>query len=221
MLNRRETCSFAVIFLISLLSYLNTFENSFHYDDYSYILKNEAFKEYINHPFSIEHTLSSLSSRSITLKSLHLNYSISGFNVFSFHILNFSVHILTSLLIFMFFNEIFRAIQHSKTSFSIAKINIPFIAGLLFAVHPINTQTVTYISNRSILLATFFYLLFFIFFIKGSLSTSYLNKSLLFFLSLTALVLGFGSKRIIITAPALLIIYYLFFTAPNFPYLNN
>ncbi len=215
MINRRETCSFAVIFLISLLSYFNSFENSFHYDDYNYILNNEAFKEYVNHPFSIKQTLSSLSNRSVTLTSLYLNYSISDFNVFSFHILNFSVHTLTCLLIFILFKEISHFIQYSKTSLSVSKINMPFIGGLLFAVHPINTQTVTYISNRSTLLATFFYLLFLITFIRGSRSKSYLNQSLLFFLSLTSLVLGYGSKLIVITAPALLIVYCLFFPSPK------
>ncbi len=81
MLNKRNAYSFSVIILISLLSYFNTFQNSFHFDDHDYILNNEAFKEHLNYTFTIGSTLSNLRNRSVVLHSLYLNYSVGGFNV--------------------------------------------------------------------------------------------------------------------------------------------
>lgn len=228
-----KTYPYIVILVIAFLPYFNTFSNSFHYDDYVYIINNPAFKEYISHPFSIQQTLSTLSYRSIVLDSLYLNYTIGGFNIFGFHALNLSIHILTSLLIFIFLKETIPFVQLSKpgNKYSL-KVNIPLIASLLFAVHPINTQAVTYISNRSTLLATCFYLFSFLFFTKGLCQHSllinntirlnsskkgpnFLKAFFFLFLSLFFLLLGYGSKLIIITAPILFIIYYLFFVPQN------
>lgn len=223
LLTRRDTYSIFIIFFISLLAYFNTFANSFHYDDYSYILNNDAFKEYINHSFSVRETFSNLSNRSTVLATLYLNFSIDGFNVFGFHVVNLIIHILSCLLIFLFVKETLRIIaftQYNEGNLpSISpsplykregvRINAPLIAGLLFAVHPVNTQAVTYISNRSTLMATCFYLVSFLCFIKGAIAKFYLKIFLLFFLSAVFFVLGFGSKIIIITAPVLFFIYYL------------
>lgn len=215
--------SFIVILVFALLPYFNTFAGSFHYDDYVYIVNNEAFKEYINHPFSVRQTLSTLSNRSVVLDSLYLNYSLGGFNVFGFHVLNITIHALTSLLIFIFLKSTVLFFQFSRPrNNSNVKVNIPLIASLLFAVHPINSQAVTYISNRSTLIATCCYLFSFLFFIKGILQSHLFTNSqrkeinfikvfLFYFLSITFLLVGYGSKLIIITAPVLFVVYYLFF----------
>ncbi|HJP18139.1 MAG TPA: tetratricopeptide repeat protein [Nitrospinota bacterium] len=212
MLNKRNAYSFSVIILISLLSYFNTFQNSFHFDDHDYILNNEAFKEHLNYTFTIGSTLSNLRNRSVVLHSLYLNYSVGGFNVFGFHVVNLTVHTLTCLLIFILLKETLRNFHFSKNRFkSDTGINIPLLSSILFAVHPINTQAVTYISNRSTLLATFFYLLSFIFFIRSVRSISFSSAFSFIFLSAISLLMGFGSKTIIITFPALFIIFYLLF----------
>ena len=212
MLNKRGACSFVVIILIAFLSYFNTFTNSFHFDDYTYILKNEGLKEYFQHPFSFSFILSNLNHRSIVFATLFLNHSLDGFNVFGFHVLNLTVHIITCLLIFLIAKEILSINLFLKTSDqSKIKLNIPLISALLFAVHPINTQAITYITGRTTSLAVCFYMASFLFFIKGIMQN--LPCKILFYaLSIVFLILGFGSKIIILTVPVMFIVYYLFFT---------
>ena len=240
----RDIHSIIVIIFISFLVYFNTFANSFHYDDYEYIINNWVFKEYVEKPFSISETLASLANRSIVLASLHLNLSIGGYNVTGFHVINFLTHILTSVLIFVLLKETLQlALKlapgriHSQPCFGQIRVNIPLITSLLFAVHPIHTQTVTYISNRSTLMAVCFYLLSFLFFIKGivqnrflanylkesnfSYGIPHLKKYLFFFLSISFFFAGYGSKLIIITAPALFFIYYLFFASQKSSLIKN
>ncbi len=201
-----------IILSIAFLSYFNTFENSFHFDDFRYILHNEEFKEYTQQPFSVSGTLSNLSNRTIVLATLRLNHFLNGFNVFGFHVVNLTVHIITCLLIFLFTKEVllFNKILKSEC-INKSKLNIPLISALLFAVHPMNIQAVTYITGRTTSLAVCFYMASFLFFIKG-VRQILPYKMLFYILSIAFLTAGFGSKAIILTAPVMFIIFYLFFT---------
>jgi len=212
MIKYRNIFSILIILSIAFLSYFNTFTNSFHFDDYTYILKNEGLKEYFQHPFSFSFILSNLHHRSIVFATLFLNHSLDGFNVFGFHVLNLTVHIITCLLIFLFAKEILSINRFLKTSDqSKNKLNIPLISALLFAVHPMNTQVITYITGRTTSIAVCFYMASFLFFIKG-VRQNLPWKILFYALSIVFLIMGYGSKMIILTVPVMFIIYYLFFT---------
>ena len=219
MIKYRNIFSILIILSIAFLSYFNTFTNSFHFDDFKYIVNNEGLKEDFQHVFlsylcfpTCHDILSNLSNRPIIFYTLHLNHSLGGFNVFGFHVVNLTVHIITCLLIFLFAKEILSINRFLKTSDqSKNKLNIPLISALLFAVHPINTQAVTYITGRTTSLAVCFYMASFLFFIKGIMQN--LPYKILFYaLSIVFLIVGYGSKMIILTAPVMFIIYYLFFT---------
>jgi len=78
---------------------------------------------------------------------------------------------------------------------------------LLFAVHPVQTEAVTYIITRTELLATFFYLATFLLFIKGAMS----GKASYYVGAVLTSILAMGSKEWAVTLPVLLILYdYLF-----------
>jgi hypothetical protein len=85
-------------------------------------------------------------------------------------------------------------------------------AALLFAVHPIQTEAVTYIISRTELLATFFYLAAFLLFIKGTQK----HKSLYYIGVFFSAILSMGSKEWAVTLPAMLMLYdYLFLSERN------
>ena len=221
MTNSRNICSALIILSIAFLSYFNTFTNSFHFDDFRYIIHNEEFKEYNQQSFSVSGTLSNLSNRSIVLATLYLNHSLDGFNVFGFHVLNLTVHIITCLLIFLFAKEALLFNKTLKTEYgSKSQLNIPLMAALLFAVHPMNTQAVTYITGRTTSLAVCFYIASFLFFIKG-LRQNLTYKILFYALSMAFLTAGYGSKIIILTAPVMFIVFYLFFTPLKTTFLKH
>ena len=219
MIKYRNIFSILIILSIAFLSYFNTFTNSFHFDDFKYILNNEGLKEDFQHVFlsylcfpTCHDILSNLSNRPIIFYTLHLNHSLGGFNVFGFHVVNLTVHIITCLLIFLFAKEILSINRFLKTSDqSKNKLNIPLISALLFAVHPMNTQVITYITGRTTSIAVCFYMASFLFFIKG-VRQNLPWKILFYALSIVFLIMGYGSKMIILTVPVMFIIYYLFFT---------
>ncbi len=227
MIKYRNIFSILIILSIAFLSYFNTFTNSFHFDDFKYILNNEGLKEDFQHVFlsylcfpTCHDILSNLSNRPIIFYTLHLNHSLGGFNVFGFHVVNLTVHIITCLLIFLFAKEILSINRFLKTSDqSKNKLNIPLISALLFAVHPMNTQVITYITGRTTSIAVCFYMASFLFFIKG-VRQNLPWKILFYALSIVFLIMGYGSKMIILTVPVMFIIYYLFFTPLKSIFLN-
>jgi hypothetical protein len=80
---------------------------------------------------------------------------------------------------------------------------------LLFAVHPVQTESVTYIISRTELLATCFYLATFLLFIKGGASGSVPYAAAM----LVTSILAVGSKEWAVTLPAMLMLYDFFFIA--------
>ncbi|MBT4260161.1 MAG: tetratricopeptide repeat protein [Nitrospina sp.] len=95
----------------------------------------------------------------------------------------------------------------------------PYIAALVFALHPLSTQSVTYISSRSSILATIFYLSGLILFFKGfGARKSKKNPGRIHFFGFTLfLLLGGLTKEIIVTLPAALFLFHYYFISRESP----
>ena len=126
--------------------------------------------------------------RSITYA---VDYQFSGLNPFGYHISNIILHILTSLLIYLTISAL------SGNS------RIAFFAALLFAVHPVHTDSVAYISGRRDILSTLFYILGFYLFLESRKK----KKSKFLILSLAAYLLAIASKEMAVTLPAIFFAY--------------
>lgn len=194
--------AFAIIAAITLLAYSNTFYSSFHFDDDAQISENHTIKH-----VTVENIITQLrTSRPVVQLSLMLNYWISGLNVVSWHVFNICVHIINSLLVYLLVLKTLTAPVLKKRYDQRARVMALF-AALLFALHPIQTESVTYIISRSELLATLFYLTTFLLFIQSVETGKFIYIVTACFTSLCAM----GSKQWAITLPAMILLYdYLF-----------
>lgn len=132
----------------------------------------------------------------LTVLSLALNYKISGFDPFSYHLFNVLLHILNSLLVFYFIY----IITGQKTE-------IAFITGFLFAVHPMHVESVAWVAARKDVLYSFFFLsalITYCYFYQRKKTMWLIVTAFLFILSL-------ASKPAAVVLPLILIIldYYL------------
>jgi tetratricopeptide (TPR) repeat protein len=112
-------------------------------------------------------------------------------NPIGYHITNLVLHIASSLLLWM----------------TLKKLRIPgaFLAAMIFAIHPINVQSVAWISQRKNVLAMLFFLLAIFWFVKNEIEF----KSRLgawYWLSLFAFLLALLSKGSVAILPALLLL---------------
>lgn len=190
-----------LIFSLSIAVYLNHFNNGFVYDDAVTIHRNFDVKHLDKALSNIAH----FNSRPLVQISYALNYYFSHLKLPVYHVTNFVFHIGTSFLIYWLL-----FLLSNKKNFS-----LPFISALFFSLHPINTESVCYLSSRASIFLAFFYLLSVCFYIQGKMF-GFNKKFFLAFLfyigTLFFFIAGWLSKQNIATLPLMLIVvnYYFF-----------
>jgi hypothetical protein len=190
---------FGLITVITIIAYSNTFTASFHFDDIPAIADNATIKQ-----VSAENIFKIISgARPVVYLSIMLNYQLSGLNVVGWHIFNIGTHIANSFLVYLFILRTLTVPAALKTRYAEQAKWMALFGALLFAVHPIQTETVTYIISRSELLATFFYLGAILLFSSGAQT----GKGRYYWAAFFSAVLAMGSKEWAVTLPAVILLY--------------
>ena len=218
------------IFLISAIAtiiYSNSFDCSFHFDDQQAIVENYAV-----HRFDLKEIFST-SNRPILELTFAINYYFGKLNVFGYHLVNLLLHISNGIMLYLIILWT-AALPSIKEKYQERSYRIALYASLIFIAHPIQTQAVTYIVSRSSVLATTFYLLTILLFIKAFQESSKLKaqssklkaprstlsahgsplsalRSLLLAGAFLASCLAMGTKQIAATLPLTLLIYDFYF----------
>lgn len=141
----------ALIAIVVAGVYATSFWGVFVFDDGNRIVNEEAIRS-----FPPEGGI--LTSRSLVTYSLALNYALTGLEVGSYHSFNLAVHLVSSLALFGLARRLFARQSESSLWHQKAE-GLATIAALLWAVHPLQTQSVTYIIQRSESMMGMFYLL--------------------------------------------------------------
>jgi hypothetical protein len=129
-------------------------------------------------------------------------------NVVGWHVFNVAVHIANSCFVYLLFLRTL-TLPNLSAHYGAKARFLALFGALLFALHPVQTESVTYIISRTELLATFFYLASFLLFIQGVLNGRYRYYVGAFITSLLAM----GSKEWAVTLPAMLFLYDYIFVA--------
>ncbi|PLX98546.1 MAG: hypothetical protein C0624_14395 [Desulfuromonas sp.] len=168
-----------VVALAILACYLHTLTAPWYYDDFNNIYENIDIR-------SLSHSIKNLfKNRGLAYLTFSLNYFISGLDTTSYHLTNILIHIGASVSVYLLLKIIW-----DKSNW------IPVVGTLFFAIHPIQTQAVTYIVQRMTSLYALLFLLSLICFVyakktyksAGKLAD---KKHILFYG--TSLILGFSS----------------------------
>ena len=197
----------AVLGVLGGIAYLNSFDVPFIFDDLDSVRLN---RDVLFRNYSIFHPQTYLFTRSLLYLTFQFNYWLGGEYVLGFHIVNVLLHIFNGLLVFVMCGKILKTAGIDADRARVYS----FLSASFFLLHPIQTESVTYISSRSELLSTFFYLTGFLVFIKFPE-----NKiGLLASVPITILILlGLGAKETVVTLPAMIFLYdYLFIAKTEF-----
>jgi tetratricopeptide (TPR) repeat protein len=227
----RGVITVIVLMAVVVLVYGNSFGNGFNYDDHPFILENPYVRDISNIPdfFTHPEMFSGRGTkvyRPLLVTTFALNYHAGGYEPYGYRIVNILLHVLNVLLVYgiaLFF------IREVKGEQSFRGTVLPaFLTALLFGVHTLNTQAVNWISSRSVLLVSFFYLGAFYCYMQwggrserqgareGRHVTSrfwtrsanlVLPTSLFYFLSLILYTGALLTKAMAITLPLVLILY--------------
>jgi protein O-mannosyl-transferase len=191
--------------LAGLVCYWPSFKVPFLFDDQNSIVDNSFIRMVRLTPHALSRAAFQdfQQNRPLSNLSFGLNYYINGLNPRGFHFVNFFFHILSAICILLILERVFTRRSGSPGHGRM----IGLLASLLWLVHPINTQAVTYIVQRHTSMAGAFSLLCLFLYDLGR------SKGNKIYYALSALsgLCGMACKETALVMPAIIFIYDLFF----------
>lgn len=187
----------SLILIAGLIAYHGSFKGPFVFDDIDSIVDNPT----IRNIFSFGTILVppsggvTVEGRPLLNITLAVNYALGGVNVMGYHVFNLVVHLIAGFLLFGVFNKLFE----------LAKLKVAgllaFCVALLWTVHPLQTESVTYIIQRAESLMGLFYILSIYGFLR------YKEGNLMWGgVSVLACYLGMATKEDMFSAPLIILL---------------
>ena len=209
--SRREALMLLPLAIFVFLIYSNTLGTPFILDDLPNIQNNPHIRLTKITFESIKRAgfRSPLSSRPIANITFALNYYYHKYNVMGYHLINILTHITSGILLYLF----------AKTTLSIQSLHskyeslgwISFFTAFIWLVHPIQTQSITYIVQRMNSMAAMFYILSLLLYAKARLAEEKRSRWALFAGCVFSGILALGSKPIAATLPLFILLYEWYF----------
>lgn len=218
-----------IICFAVLLVYSNTLHAPFQLDDIDTIVINPAIKDgrYFTDPSGVD---SKEKTRYFGFMTFAMNYALHGLDVRGYHVVNILIHAGTALLLYWliiltFRTPLFRAGSGTDSALNSSRDFIAVFSALFFAVHPIQTQAVTYIVQRFASLAALFFLLALALYVQFRLSgigaglsqrpsgrAALVKGYAVYAASFASAVLAMKTKEIAIVLPPIIALYeFMFF----------
>ena len=145
-----------------------------------------------------------VSGRPVLNLSFALNHALSGDAVWSYHLLNVALHAAAALLLFGIVRRTFAAVVGGWRDPGECA-GAAFAAALLWALHPLQVESVAYVVQRAESLMGLFLLLALYAFIRRSEAGP--RAGVWAAVSVAACLLGMGCKEVMATAPLLILLY--------------
>jgi protein O-mannosyl-transferase len=168
----------ALLFGITALAYLPSLIGPFQFDDYNVIVHYPTV-----HSFGLLAERAGAGVRAVLKASYALNWTLDP-HPFGFHLVNIALHAANASLLFLIGGKL------------TGQNRLAFAAALLFALHPMQTEAVTYVSGRSSSLMATFYL---------AAMLAYLEERP-WFVSAALFVLALATRETAVTLPAALLL---------------
>ena len=204
----------AVIVLATGLAYANSFSAPFVFDDLKSITDNPTIRHLwpLSDVLSPPNHVTGVVGRPIINLSFALNYALGGLNVQGYHIFNTLIHALAGLaLLGVVRRTLLRPVVRAE--FGTMALPIAAVTALLWVLHPLQTESVTCIVQRTESLLGLFFLLTFYAFIRSVDSPRAGAWQLLTFV---LCLLGMATKEVMVAAPVLVLLYDRTFVAGSF-----
>ncbi len=200
----RSRVVFAALGLLVLIAlcYANATSGPFIFDDTAAIAENPSIRQ-LSSALTPPTNGLPVTGRPVVNVSFAANYAIGELNPRGYHLVNIALHAATALL---FFGLVRRTLRRPVVAGRFGTVALPlaWVATALWAVHPMNTAAVTYLSQRAEVLMALFYvgtLYAFCRSLEATRSWRWLG------LSVVCCWLGMATKEVMASAPLVLLLY--------------
>jgi len=190
--NAARWLGFGLLALLIGLAWLNGLDGAFTYDDKVEVVGNRTIRT-LGHWNAV---VGYNASRPLVILSWALDWRLWGLEPFGYHLVNVLIHALNAGLVFLLGEALGRRLELPRPMFP------ALAAAALWAVHPMTTEAVTYITGRSESLCATFYLGAVICWLRWRRS----SDGFQLLLALLAFLLGAATKEVAATIPATLLV---------------
>lgn len=197
---------------LSGAAYSNSFLVPFLFDDFPNILNKKSIRLFTPDIAGIISAASEGQSGARWLPNLTLaiNYYLGGEDVRGYHLVNFCIHLGSALVFYFLGLTTLRQSAVARTANGRA-VEIAMAATLLWAVHPLQTNAVTYLVQRMTSMCALFYLAALLCYARGRLSHAAGQRAALYAACLLFGLMAATSKENALILPVMLMGYELFF----------
>ncbi len=192
-----------VLFLVvGFTVYANSFNNGFFWDDDDLITNNVFVQRFDIVKFFTKNEIAGVGQvsnywRPLLLVSFAIDYKLWGLHPIGFHLTNTLLHVSNAWLLFLIFGFLISSRLNRREGWVLS-----FLAALLFLIHPLQTEAVTYVSGRGDPLSTLFSLLS----IGAYIVFREKNKVWSYVLAIVFLIAGLLMKEQVVFLPLLFVL---------------
>jgi len=202
----------ALIVLAALAAYAGSFAGQFVFDDSASIADNPSIRQLWPPGAALAPPDGpGVGGRPLLNLSYAVNYALGGTEVGGYHAVNLLIHVLAGLALF----GIVRRTLAGRGGPPATEVALAI--ALLWTLHPLQTASVTYLSQRAESLAGLMYLTTLYAFIRGAATTGARARAGWFAGAALACLCGMATKETMVTAPVIILLYDRTFVAGSFP----
>jgi tetratricopeptide (TPR) repeat protein len=213
-MTRWTTTLLAALAIVAVVAaaYSNSFTGPFIFDDIPAIQKNTTIRSLRSAEVLVPPGNVTVARRPLTNLSFAVSYAIGRLTVRSYHAVNLLIHLLAALALFGILRRTL-VLPALRDRFGDASTGLAAAAALVWALHPLQTESVTYIVQRAESLMGLCYLLTLYALIRGASSN---RPRPWYAASVVACALGMGAKEVMATAPVVVLLYDRVFLSGSF-----
>jgi tetratricopeptide (TPR) repeat protein len=191
-----------LLILAGLLAYSNSFTKAFVFDDTVWITGNPDIS-------SLSRSMAG-GSRPVVRVTLWLNYALGGLNPTGYHAVNLAVHVLAGLTLYGLIRRTL-LLPRFAGRYERDAPYLAFAVALLWLIHPLQTQSVTYVIQRCESMMGLFYLFTLYAWLRGATGGS----RWWFVAAPVSFALSSGCKEVAVTLPPVLVLFDRIFLADS------
>ncbi|REJ66407.1 MAG: tetratricopeptide repeat protein [Planctomycetota bacterium] len=192
-----------ILVVLGAITYGNNLHGPFIYDDQSTIVENPGLRQLWPADQLVAAMRTVHPSRPLANLTLALNYAWGGLEVRGYHLVNIGVHIVASLLLFAVVRLTLRG-ERLGEQFGAAANPLALACAAIWLVHPLQSECVNYITQRSEMLMATFFLLTLYAAIRAREPSGRIRWELL---AIGACAAGMATKEVMVTAPLIVVLY--------------
>ena len=181
--------------LVTVLVYARGMHGQFELDDLHTVEWNSTIHHLGNYVDFSQWLGILQAARVLTDFTFALDYAIAGLDPFPYHVTNLAIHLAAVLLVYAFTRRVLAFGGLAKRE------SLSLVVAAVFALHPLQTQAVIYVSQRAESLASALYLGSLLLLLEAERRGRRAAGAALYAAAFVAFVLGLGTKTIVLTLP--------------------